>query len=92
MAKDRKQRDSSEESDQLGHASTRYNLEQEPLHGKYRASRFQIPTQRTGWDWPRRRRMAAWLGVAFILLILLIGVGVFVYGNKVWGIMTGRWN
>lgn len=92
MAKDRTQRGGSEESDQLGNASTRYNLEREPLHGEHRASRIQIPTQRTGWDWPRRRRMAAWLGVAFILLILLVGLGVCFYSTKVWDIMTGRWN
>lgn len=91
MAKDRKQRGSAEKTDQLGHASTRYNLEQGPLHGEHRASRFQIPTQRTGWDGPRRRRMAAWLGVAFLLLILLIGLGVALYSDKVWGIMLERW-
>ena len=91
MAKDAKQRGSSAESDQLAHASTRYNLEREPLHSEHSISRIQIPTQRTGWYGPRRRRMAAWLGVVFILLILLIGLGVALYGDKVWAIMIERW-
>lgn len=84
------QRGSSAEPNQLAHASTRYNLEREPLHGEHRASRIQIPTQRTVWDGPRRR-MAAWLGVAFLLLILLIGLGVALYSDKVWEIMLNRW-
>ena len=83
MAKHEKERDAPETSDELSHASTRYNLEREPLHGEHSASRIQIPTQRTGWDGPRRRRMAAWLGVAFILLILLSGWGVGVYGYNI---------
>ena len=91
MTKHEKERDALETPDELSHASTRYNLEREPLHGEHSASRIQTPTQRTGWDWLRRRRMAAWLGVAFILLILLIGLGVALYSDKVWEIMLNRW-
>jgi hypothetical protein len=80
------------DSDGLSRASSRYNLEREPLHSERSASRFPIPVHRAGWDWARRRQTAAWLAVAFIVLILLMGVVLGFYGDKVWNIMIGRWN
>jgi hypothetical protein len=89
MAKRRKGRGGSQDS--LAHTSTRYNLEREPLQSDRSIPSMPMPTDRTGWDWVRRRRMAGSLGVLFIILILLIGALTLVYFDDLWNIMIQRW-
>lgn len=91
MSKRKKRREAAKNASQPTDAPTRYNLEREPLHSDRSTPRIEIPVHRTGWDWPRRRRIAAWLGVTFVILILVFGSLCLFYSERLWNIMIGRW-